>query len=111
MGNFSRSMSRRERRALQAAQLRALDDDGELEGVSQAIDAHEGARRTSSPGAAVEGLYLATSQEVAQYLRVHVKTVERWRRLHGLPCLKIGGRIRYDVSDVTRWASAHREVV
>jgi hypothetical protein len=52
---------------------------------------------------------LATGLKIAQYLRVHVKTVERWRKLLGLPCLRIGGRIRYVLGDVTRWASARKE--
>jgi excisionase family DNA binding protein len=110
MGNFSRRMNRRERRARGAAMARELESATEFGSAGEDYEAHESARRTVSPEVE-ERVYLATSQEVAQYLRVHVKTVERWRRLYGLPCLKIGGRIRYDVSDVTRWASAHKEVV
>ena len=52
---------------------------------------------------------LATGAEVALYLGVHVKTVERWRKGLGLPCMKLGGRIRYRLQDVAYWASARKE--
>jgi excisionase family DNA binding protein len=55
------------------------------------------------------GVVGATGEEIAQFLRVHVKTVERWRKQLGLPCLRIGGRVRYVLGDVTRWASARKE--
>ena len=52
---------------------------------------------------------LGTAKDVAALLQVHAKTVERWRRLHGLPCLRLGGSLRYVLSDVLRWASARKE--
>jgi excisionase family DNA binding protein len=54
---------------------------------------------------------LARTEDVAALLRVHPKTVERMRKRDGLPCLRIGGSVRYDLSDVLRWASARREGV
>ncbi len=53
---------------------------------------------------------LFTTDEIAAYLRVHPKTVERLRRQEGLPCLRIGGSVRYDLSAVISWASARQEV-
>lgn len=54
---------------------------------------------------------LLRTSDVAGMFRVHGKTVERWRRLDGLPCLRIRGTVRYDLSDVLRWASARKEGV
>ena len=47
--------------------------------------------------------------EVADIFRVHAKTIERWRRRDKLPCERLGGVIRYRLSDVLRWASARKE--
>jgi excisionase family DNA binding protein len=63
--------------------------------------------RLSRPTRKVEPL--ATGREVADLLRVHPKTVERWRKESGLPCLRVGGSIRFVVSDVFSWASARKE--
>ena len=49
-----------------------------------------------------------TVHQVARLFQVHWKTVEVWRRKHGLPCLREGGVIRYALGDVLRWASARR---
>jgi excisionase family DNA binding protein len=48
----------------------------------------------------------ATTREIAQFLRVHPKTVERLRKFHGLPFVRIGGSIRYSTERVASWASA-----
>ena len=48
---------------------------------------------------------LAKTADIAAMLVVHPKTVERWRRLEGLPCLKVRGTVRYDVAAVIRWLS------
>lgn len=45
----------------------------------------------------------------AMFLGVHPKTVHRWRRSHGLPCVVIGSRVRFRPSDVTKWVSARKE--
>ncbi len=49
--------------------------------------------------------------DVARIFRVHEKTIETWRRRDRLPCLKVGGSVRFDLSDVLRWASARKEGV
>ena len=53
----------------------------------------------------------AKTEDVATIFQVHPKTVERWRKRHGLPCVVAGGTVRYDLSDVLRWASARKEGV
>jgi excisionase family DNA binding protein len=59
---------------------------------------------------AVEDLRpLLTLAEVAAHFRVHEKTVQRWVRTRGLPCLRLGTRLRFDSGDVLRWLSARRE--
>lgn len=60
-------------------------------------------------GDAPEGA-LWTAQDAAEFLKVHVKTVYRFHRTRGLPCVRVGGRIRFLRSDVLRWASARREL-
>jgi hypothetical protein len=51
---------------------------------------------------------LGTVHDVAHVFQVHWKTVEKWRRKDGLPCVRQWGVIRYDLSDVLRWASARK---
>ena len=47
---------------------------------------------------------LLTSKEVAPLLGVgHPKTVERWVREKGLPCVRIGRNLRFRHGDVLRW--------
>lgn len=47
---------------------------------------------------------LMTSKEVASYLGVtHHKTVERWVRERGLPCVRLGRNLRFRLGDVLRW--------
>ena len=50
-------------------------------------------------------------EDVAELFRVHPKTIERWCKRHGLPCTRLGGVRRFEVSDVLRWASARKEGV
>lgn len=52
---------------------------------------------------------LLTLPEVAAYLRVHPKTVRRWIAQDGLPCVRIGNRVRFDATDILRWVSARKE--
>lgn len=55
------------------------------------------------------GLALWTIREVADFLRVHPKTISKWIRSRGFPCVRVGARIRFDPSDVTKWVSARKE--
>lgn len=115
MQNSKKAQRRRERRARRAAMLSggvvgASEITAGLERTLPRTPVRERARRsTNMPDMVLHHESLATGEEIAQYLRVHLKTVERWRRTLGLPCLRIGGRIRYDLGDVTRWASARKE--
>lgn len=42
--------------------------------------------------------------DVAAYLRVSEKTVERWAKTRKLPVLKIGGLNRFDPEAIREWA-------
>jgi excisionase family DNA binding protein len=47
---------------------------------------------------------LLTSKQVAPLLGVtHHKTVERWVREKGLPCVRIGRNLRFRLGDVLQW--------
>jgi excisionase family DNA binding protein len=52
-----------------------------------------------------------TTRDVADFLRVHPKTVERYVRLYGLPCCRLGGRYRFDPVQVARWLESRKEGV
>ena len=52
---------------------------------------------------------LLTLHEVAALLRVHEKTVSGWVRRRRLPCIRLGGRLRFDQRDVLRWIAARKE--
>ena len=53
---------------------------------------------------------LLTSKEIAPYLGVsHWKTVERWTRKKGLPCVRVGRNLRFRVGDVRRWVAQRKE--
>ena len=52
---------------------------------------------------------LLTVHELAEYLGVHEKTILRWRRSQALPCVVIGGRLRFIPRDVLRWLEARKE--
>lgn len=44
-----------------------------------------------------------STKEVADLLRVHVKTVERWTRERSLPCRRRGRNLIFRRGDVLRW--------
>ena len=61
-----------------------------------------------SSGQRTDGLL--TSKEIAPYVGVtHPKTVERWVREKGLPCVRIGRNLRFDLGDVRRWLAQQKE--
>lgn len=52
---------------------------------------------------------LATSREVAEYLKVHPQTMDAWAsQRKGPPYIKIEGRRRYDWTDVLAWLEARK---
>ena len=52
---------------------------------------------------------LATSREVAEYLKVHPQTMDRWASAEqGPPFSKINGQRRYDWADVKDWVEARK---
>lgn len=46
---------------------------------------------------------LLTAKELAAFLRIHPKTVHRYRRRYDLPCYQLGGQSRFDLAQVSRW--------
>ncbi len=46
---------------------------------------------------------LLTTQELADYFKVSVKTVYAWRS-KGMPCIRIGHRsVRHNIIDIVDW--------
>ena len=52
---------------------------------------------------------LWTVREVARFLGVHEKTVYDWVIRGTLPCFRIGNRLRFSPTELTRWVSARKE--
>ena len=48
-------------------------------------------------------------REVAELLRVNERTVRRWAIQKGLPCIRLGTRLRFSQRNVLRWVSAREE--
>ena len=127
MGN----QGRRYRRAEERRRLKELKQAGILDQLAAVADfaGHDPAGESSAgrfvpvgtggadspPASGVVGTTVvasfATTGDVAGIFRVHPKTIERWRKRHKLPCVIVGGSVRYDLSDVLRWASARKEGV
>ena len=54
---------------------------------------------------------LLTIEALAEYLEVPVTTIRDWRTDGKGPCaIKVGGRVRFAVSDVLAWLTQQREV-
>jgi excisionase family DNA binding protein len=62
----------------------------------------------SKPPALIPGERLLTIREVAAYLRLNAKTVERMARDGRLPSLRVCGRVRFRPCDIASWL-AERE--
>ena len=52
---------------------------------------------------------LLTVRELAELLRLHVKTVERMARAGRLPSLRVFGRVRFRSSDIASWLAARED--
>ena len=52
---------------------------------------------------------LVSVDDIARFFSVHVRTAQRWTKLHQIPCYRIGGIVRYDLDEVRRRAGQHRE--
>lgn len=53
---------------------------------------------------------LATTEEVARYLRLNVRTLGNWAyKGKGPRFIKIGGTRRYDMQDVRSWVELQKE--
>ena len=57
----------------------------------------------------VQDRKLLATLQLAEHLELSPRTLERWRHQGtGPPWLEIGGRIRYDPTDIAKWKAAHR---
>jgi excisionase family DNA binding protein len=54
---------------------------------------------------------LLTVRDVAGWLSIHEKTIYEWAEKGKLPCIRVGNRLRFDASDVSRWLQARKEGV
>lgn len=53
---------------------------------------------------------LMSTKEIAPYLGItHPKTVERWVREKGVPCVRVGRNLRFRLGDVLRWLAQRKE--
>ena len=43
--------------------------------------------------------------EATEYLRTNIRTLDYWRKTAGLPCIKLGGAVRFRREDLDRWIS------
>ena len=60
------------------------------------------------PDTPVERIYLTTA-EVAEYLRVSLRTLEGWRRRRvGPPWSRLEGQVRYDLHELEAFMEANR---
>ena len=79
---------------------------------SESVEARPGALRQerSRQATASQAEPLLTAKEAAPYLGVrHPKTVERWVRVKGLPCVRIGRTLRFRLGDVLLWLAQRKE--
>jgi excisionase family DNA binding protein len=52
---------------------------------------------------------LLTVPELANWLRLKPSTIYAWAEAGRLPCVRLGGRLRFVRGDVLRWIDARRE--
>ncbi|MFH1680232.1 MAG: helix-turn-helix domain-containing protein [Candidatus Eisenbacteria bacterium] len=52
---------------------------------------------------------LLTVDEVAEWLKVSASTVYDWAARSRIPCVRLGGRLRFVEDDVLRWIEARKE--
>jgi excisionase family DNA binding protein len=46
---------------------------------------------------------ILTVKELSEFLKVSQKTVYQWAELGQIPCLKLNGSLRFDLSDIQAW--------
>jgi len=45
---------------------------------------------------------MLTREDLAKEFKVHVNTIDKWRK-NGMPEIKIGKNVRFDLQDVITW--------
>lgn len=51
---------------------------------------------------------LLTVREIASWLNMAPKTVYEWAAAGRIPCLRLGGRLRFEASEISRWLGERR---
>ena len=51
---------------------------------------------------------LMTVRDVAALLQLHEKTIYEWVEKGQLPCIRLGNRLRFAASDITRWVASRK---
>lgn len=52
---------------------------------------------------------LLTVPELAEWLRLRPSTIYSWAAAGRIPCVRIGGRIRFSRGEILRWIEARKE--
>lgn len=50
---------------------------------------------------------MLTREELAKEFKVHVNTIDKWRK-NGMPEIKIGSTVRFDLQDVLAWLKGEK---
>ncbi|HRH95389.1 MAG TPA: helix-turn-helix domain-containing protein [Prosthecobacter sp.] len=53
-------------------------------------------------------LHLLTKREAADLLRISTRTIDYWREAFALPCIERSGYVRFLMSDLESFVTAHR---
>lgn len=49
---------------------------------------------------------LMSVNELAELIGTHTQTIYKWTRQHKLPCIRVGGRLKYDPVATAGWLRA-----
>ncbi|MGJ0203037.1 helix-turn-helix domain-containing protein [Leucobacter sp. gxy201] len=91
-----------------APNLRALSAAGSYRTRAQVVHLPGMEQHTNSEPQSVSPVFL-TSREVADMLRIPVRTVEDWRLTRsGPPWVKFGRHVRYNQAELLDWVEGHR---
>lgn len=92
IGTFQKCRTKRTKRTNQPSPTATLD---RLPGNGSAV-----------PSALPD--HLLTCREVASWLRLNPKTIERWARAGRLPCFRVGGHVLFSRRDIAHFLAERR---
>ena len=50
-----------------------------------------------------------TKKELAKMMRVSEVTIDRWRKIENLPCVKVSKKVLFDYDKIKEWIAARSE--